>query len=131
MQTESICRHQFQCNFQVMQFFLNTIYNIVGENTTCSFNTSIHSFSHNVFQRSPPQVLGWLVKCISWLSHNSTNTNFFPKPPTTFFTFFGRGERQKYARKKVTQVGFWVVLSQDHEVKGYTIQPRSNCTSDG
>ena len=26
---------------------------------------------------------------------------FFPKPPTTFLTCFCRGERQKYARKKV------------------------------
>ena len=26
---------------------------------------------------------------------------FFPKPPTTFFTCFSRGERQKYAEKKV------------------------------
>ena len=25
---------------------------------------------------------------------------FFPKPPTTFLTYFCRGERQKYARKK-------------------------------
>ena len=26
---------------------------------------------------------------------------FFPKPPTTFLKCFCRGERQKYARKKV------------------------------
>ena len=26
---------------------------------------------------------------------------FFPKPPTTFLTCFSRGERRKYARKKV------------------------------
>ena len=26
---------------------------------------------------------------------------FFPKPPTTFLTCFCRGERRKYARKKV------------------------------
>ena len=25
---------------------------------------------------------------------------FFPKPPTTFLTYFCRGERRKYARKK-------------------------------
>ena len=30
-------------------------------------------------------------------SHTSTNTTFFPKPPTTFL----RGERRKYAEKKV------------------------------
>ena len=34
------------------------------------------------------------------LSHTSTNTNFLPKPLTTFLTCFCRGERQKYARKK-------------------------------
>ena len=28
--------------------------------------------------------------CTSWLSHTSTNTTFFPKPPTTFLTCFGR-----------------------------------------
>ena len=38
--------------------------------------------------------------CVSWLSHTSTNTNFFPKPPTTFLTCFSRGERRKYAGKK-------------------------------
>ena len=26
---------------------------------------------------------------------------FFPKPPTTFLTYFCRGERQKYAGKKI------------------------------
>ena len=37
---------------------------------------------------------------VSWLSHTSANTNFFPKPQTTFLTCFSRGERQKYAGKK-------------------------------
>ena len=37
---------------------------------------------------------------VSWLSHTSTNTNFFQKPPTTFLTCFSRGERRKYAIKK-------------------------------
>ena len=39
--------------------------------------------------------------CVSWLSHTSTNQLFFPKPPTTFLTCFCRGERRKYAGKKV------------------------------
>ena len=39
--------------------------------------------------------------CVSWLSHTSTNTIFFPKPPTTFLTCFCRGKRRKYAGKKV------------------------------
>ena len=63
---------------------------------------------------------GWLVvlgfnatltaKVISWRSvtHNVfpgflspvLTQHFFPKPPTTFFTCFCRGERRKYAGKK-------------------------------
>ena len=38
---------------------------------------------------------------VSWLSHTSTNTTFFSKPQTTFFTCFSWGERQKYAQKKL------------------------------
>ena len=34
---------------------------------------------------------------VSWLSHTSTNTNFLP---TTFLTYFSRGERRKYAGKE-------------------------------
>ena len=37
---------------------------------------------------------------VSWLSYTSTNTTFFPKPSTTFLTCF-RGDRRKYAGKKV------------------------------
>ena len=37
---------------------------------------------------------------LSWLSHTSTNTTFFPKPPTTFLTCF-RDERRIYAGKNV------------------------------
>ena len=33
--------------------------------------------------------------------YTSTNTTFFPKPPTTFLMCFCRGERQKYARQKI------------------------------
>ena len=39
--------------------------------------------------------------CVSWLSHTSTNTSFFPKPPTTFLTYFSKEEGRKYAKKKV------------------------------
>ena len=31
-----------------------------------------------------------------WLSHTSTNTNFFPKLSSTFLTCFSRGERRKF-----------------------------------
>ena len=35
------------------------------------------------------------------LSHTSTNTNCFPKPPTPFLTCFSRGERRKYVGKYI------------------------------
>ena len=38
---------------------------------------------------------------VSWLSHTSTNTAFFQKPPTTFHKCFCRGERREYAGEKV------------------------------
>ena len=41
----------------------------------------------------------WCTR-VSWLSHTSTNTTFFPKPPTTILTCFSRGEKRKYRRKK-------------------------------
>ena len=48
-------------------------------------------------------IISWRLgsTCVSWLSHTSTNTTFFPKPPTTFLTCFSRGERRKYVGKKV------------------------------
>ena len=48
-------------------------------------------------------LVGWLYwgdTCVSWLSYTSTNTTFFPKPLTTFLTYFSRVERRKYAREK-------------------------------
>ena len=47
-----------------------------------------------------PQIK-WIL-CVSWFSHTSTNTTFFPKPPTTFLTCFSRRERRKNAGKKVS-----------------------------
>ena len=52
--------------------------------------------------------------CVSWLSHTSTNTNFFPKPPTTFFNCFSRGERRKnvpernFASTELTTTRSWI-----------------------
>ena len=48
---------------------------------------------------------------------------FFPKPPTTFFTCFCRGERQKYAGKK-SHLN-WGSNSQtpDHESDTLTTEP--------
>ena len=60
---------------------------------------------------------------VSWHSHTSTNTNFFPKPPTTFLTCFSREKRGKYARKKFCLI--WVSNSQPpgHESHTLTTEP--------
>ena len=60
---------------------------------------------------------------VSWLSHTSTNTSFFPKPPSTFLACFSRGEGRKYARKKFRLN--WVSNSQPqgHESDTLTIEP--------
>ena len=42
-----------------------------------------------------------VIGSVSWLSYTSINSNFFPKPSTAFLTCFRRGERRKYAGKKV------------------------------
>ena len=55
------------------------------------------------------------VKVISWLSHTSTNTTFFPKPTTTFLTCSYRGERWKYAGKKVRLNRVSNLQPQGHE----------------
>ena len=52
--------------------------------------------------------------CFLTFSHQYTNTNFFPKPPTTFLTCFSRGERRKYARKK-----FDLNRGSNSQPKGY------------
>ena len=39
------------------------------------------------------KVISWrCVTHVSWLSHTSTDTTFFPRPMTTFLTCFCRGE---------------------------------------
>ena len=58
---------------------------------------------------------------ISWLSHTSTNTTLFPKPPTTFLTCFSRGERRKYTGKK----------PPDHESDTLTTEPPGRGTDTG
>ena len=77
-----------------------------------------HNYLKEFFLLSQKKSVGWLYwgltplpqlrsyhggqshTCVAWLSHASTNTNSFPKPPTTFLTCLSRGERQKYARRK-------------------------------
>ena len=46
---------------------------------------------------------------VSWLSHTSTNTTFFPKPPNIFLILCF-SKRRKYAGKKVHLN--WVSISQ-------------------
>ena len=48
---------------------------------------------------------------------------FFPKPPTTFLTFFYRGERRKYAGKKVVSTGD---RTRNHQVMDPTRSPLSH-----
>ena len=48
------------------------------------------------------KVISWRsVTHVSWFSHTSANTTFFPKPPTTFLTNFSRGGLLNYDTKKV------------------------------
>ena len=54
------------------------------------------------------KVISWAGRgriCVSWLSHTSANTTFFPMTPTTFLTCL-RGERRKYARNKFVSPGY-------------------------
>ena len=53
---------------------------------------------------------------------------FFPKPPTTFHTCFYRGERQKYARKKVCLNRRSNSQPPGHESDTLTTEPLTNRT---
>ena len=66
---------------------------------------------------------GWRCTGVSWLSHTSTNTTFFPKPPTTFLTCFCRGERWKYIRKKVCPIRVLNSEAPGHKSKMLTTEP--------
>ena len=59
----------------------------------------------------------------SWLSHTSSYTTFFPKPLTTFITFYSRGERRKYAGKKVCLNRY---RTHNHQVMSSTCSPLSH-----
>ena len=48
---------------------------------------------------------------------------FFPKPLTTFLTCFSRGERQKYARKKVCLIQVSNSQPPGHESDTLTTEP--------
>ena len=55
---------------------------------------------------------------------------FFPKPPTTFLTYFCRGERRKYVgKKKSPQPGIEHTQAPGHEYDTLTTEPpRRGCT---
>ena len=61
--------------------------------------------AHSLFQRltTHPCEIFLISKITSWLSsisHTSTNTTFFQKPPTTFLSHPGGAERQGCAKEK-------------------------------
>ena len=60
---------------------------------------------------------------VSWLPHTSTNTTCFPKPQTTFLTCFSRGERRKYAGKKVCFKRVSNSQPAGHESDTHTTEP--------
>ena len=63
-----------------------------------------------------PQVMSSRsVTHMCFLAFSHKYTAFFPKPPTTFLTGFSRGERRKYAGKKVRLNPVSNSHSQGHE----------------
>ena len=64
----------------------------------------------------------------------STNTDFFPKPPTTLLTCFSRGERRKYAGKKFRLKQVSNSQPPDYECDTLTTEPagrgvETNCSA--
>ena len=51
--------------------------------------------------------------CVCRLAHTSTNTTFFPKPPTTFLTCLSRSERQNTPERKLASAGY---RTHNHQV---------------
>ena len=71
------------------------------------------------------KVISWLSKShtfVSWFSHSSSITTFFPKPLTTFPTCFN-GERRKYAGKKVNHNGVSNSQPLGHKSDMLTTEP--------
>ena len=65
----------------------------------------------------------WSCTCVSWLSHTSTNTTFFPKPPTTFLTCFSRGEGRNKLERKFASTPY---RTRNHKVMSLTRSPLSH-----
>ena len=55
----------------------------------------------------------------------STSTTFFPKPPSTLLTCFSRGERRKYAGKKIFLYRVSNSQQAGHESDTLTTEPQS------
>ena len=58
-----------------------------------------------------------------YFSHTRTSITFFPKPSTTFLTCFSRGERRKYAGKRVRLNQVSNSQSSGHESDKLTNEP--------
>ena len=69
--------------------------------------------------------------CVSWLSHTSTNTTFFPKSPTSFLTCFSRGDKRNYPGKKVRLNRVSNLQPPSHESDTLTTEPRGRGELDG
>ena len=97
-----------------MQYFCNIF-------PDCGFSNLLHETEWGPFRRYMQKKGKTFVGCIGVQRHSNSKGQimavgdphvfpcfltpvltqlFFPKPPTTFPTCFGRGERQKYAIKK-------------------------------
>ena len=69
------------------------------------------------------RVLPGFLTLLDSRSHTSTNTTFFPKPPTTFPTCLSRGERRNYAGKKVRLKQVSNLQPPGHESATLTTEP--------
>ena len=82
---------------------------VLGFNATLTAKVILwRSVTHYVFP-------GFLTPVLTQL--------FFPKPPTTFLTCFCRGERRKYAGRKVASTGD---QTHNHQVMSPTRSPLSH-----
>ena len=55
--------------------------------------------------------------------HTSTNTNFFPKPPTTFLTCFNKGESENSPKRNFASTGS---RTHNHQSMSPTRSPLSH-----
>ena len=60
---------------------------------------------------------------VSWLSHTSTNSTFFPKPPTTFLTALAEVRGENTPERKCASTGYRSHNHQGHESDTLTTEP--------